>query len=73
MTGLIRVYLRDGGHPFALPAGSTVLEVAAAVHSELVRNFRGARVWGPSARFEGRGVGRDHVVVEGDAVEVLTA
>jgi small GTP-binding protein len=73
LTGLIRVFLRDSGDPFALPAGSTVLEVAAAIHSELVRDFRGARVWGPSARFEGQRVGRDHVVLEGDAVEVLTA
>ena len=72
LTGLIRVYVRDGGDPFALPAGSTVLDVAAAIHSELVRNVRGGRVWGPSARFEGQRVGRDHVVVEGDTVEVLT-
>jgi small GTP-binding protein len=73
LTGLIRVYARNGGDPFALPAGSTVLEVAAAIHSELVRQFRGARVWGQSARFEGQRVGRDHVVLEGDSVEVLTA
>ena len=73
LTGLIRVHVRDGGDPFALPAGSTVLEVAAAIHSEFVRDFRGARVWGPSARFEGQRVGRDHVVLEGDTVEVLTA
>src|SRR5947207_7345679 len=72
LTGLIRVYARDGGDPFALPTGSTVLEVAAAIHSEVVREFRGARIWGPSARFEGQRVGRDHVVLEGDAVEVLT-
>src|SRR5438067_5423131 len=29
LTGLIRVYARDGGDPFALPTGSTVLEVDA--------------------------------------------
>jgi uncharacterized protein len=73
LTGLIRVYVRDGGDPFALPAGSSVLDVAAAIHSDLARDFRGARVWGPSARFEGQRVGRDHVVCEGDAIEVLTA
>jgi ribosome-interacting GTPase 1 len=49
-----------------------VLEVAGAIHSELVRESRGARVWGQSARFEGQRVGRDHVVLEGDTVEVLT-
>jgi uncharacterized protein len=72
LTGLIRVYVRDGGNPFALATGSTVLDVAAAIHSDLVRNFRGARVWGPSARFEGQRVGRDHVVLEGNTLEVLT-
>jgi ribosome-interacting GTPase 1 len=73
LTGVIRVYVRDGGDPFALPKGSTVLDVAAAIHSALMREFRGARVWGPSARFAGQRVGRDHVVLEGDTVEVLTA
>jgi small GTP-binding protein len=72
LTGLIRIYVRDGGDPFALPTGSTVLDVAAAIHSDLVRDFRGARVWGPSARFEGQRVGREHVVLEGDTIEVLT-
>jgi small GTP-binding protein len=73
LTGLIRVYVRDGGDPFALPTGSTLLDVAAAIHSDLVRGFRGARVWGPSARFAGQRVGRDHVVLEGDMVELLTS
>jgi small GTP-binding protein len=73
LTGLIRVHVRDGGEPFALPTGATVLDVAAAIHSELVRDFRGARVWGPSARFAGQRVGREHVVLEGDTVEVLSA
>jgi hypothetical protein len=72
LTGLIRVYVRGGGDPFALPKGSTVLDVAAAIHSQLVRDFRGARIWGPSARFQEQRVGRDHVVLEGDTVEVLT-
>jgi uncharacterized protein len=72
LTGLIRVYVRDGGDPFALPTGSTVLDVAAAIHSDLVRDFRGARVSGPSARFDGQRVGRDHVVLEGDTIEVLS-
>jgi len=72
LTGLIRVHVRDGTDPFALPSGSTVLDVAEAIHSNLVRDATGARVWGPSARFDGQRVGRDHVVLEGDVVEVLT-
>ena len=34
-------------------------------------NFNGARVWGPSARFDGQRVGRDHEVQDGDTVEIL--
>jgi uncharacterized protein len=34
-------------------------------------SFVGARVWGGSARFEGQRVGRDHVVEDGDVVEIL--
>jgi ribosome-interacting GTPase 1 len=42
LTGLIRIYVPDGGDPFALPTGSTVLNVAAAIRSDLVRAVRGA-------------------------------
>lgn len=76
LTGLIRVYLRHHGEidgdPVALTPPATVLDVARSIHHDLERTCRGARVWGPSARFEGQRVGRDHPVVDGDAVEVLT-
>jgi ribosome-interacting GTPase 1 len=42
------------------------------VHSDLAANFTGARVWGPSARFEGQKVGREHVVQDTDTVEILS-
>lgn len=75
LTGLIRVRLRHRGAvddvPLALAAGSTVADVAGAVHHDLAATLSGARVWGPSARFEGQRVGRDHVVADGDTVEVL--
>jgi small GTP-binding protein len=75
LTGLIRVRLRRGDEvdpdPVALPPGSTVTDVADGVHHDLGRTFVGARVWGPSARFAGQRVGRDHLVLDGDAVEIL--
>ena len=74
MTGLLRVYLHVNGttdpEPLALPPGSTVADVADAVHHELGASFGGARVWGPSARFDGQRVGRDHEVQDGDAIEI---
>jgi small GTP-binding protein len=75
LTGLIRVRLRKDGavesEPLALEPGSTVTDVADAIHHDLAASFNGARVWGTSARFDGQRVGRDHQVVDGDIVEVL--
>jgi uncharacterized protein len=75
LTGLIRVYLRHGGEvddePLALEPGATVEDVADQIHHELAAGFRGARVWGTSARFEGQRVGRSHEVADGDTVEII--
>jgi small GTP-binding protein len=75
LTGLIRVHLRNDGvtsmEPMALDAGATVADVADEVHHDLGATFSAARIWGPSARFDGQRVGRDHVVEDGDVVEIL--
>jgi small GTP-binding protein len=75
LTGLIRVRLRKDGSvdpdPLALEPGATVAEVADWVHHDLGATFSGARVWGPSARFDGQRVGRDHEVRDGDTVEIV--
>ena len=75
LTGLIRVYLHSNGstddEPAALPEGATVADVADSVHHDLGATFSGARIWGPSARFEGQRVGREHVVHDTDTVEIL--
>jgi small GTP-binding protein len=71
MTGLVRVYLRDGGDPVALEPPATVVDVADTIHHELRARCTGARVWGPSARFPGQHVGREYQLSDGDTVEVL--
>jgi len=75
LTGLIRVFLRHGGEvedePVALHPGATIVDVADTIHHELAEACRGAHVWGPSARFDGQRVGRDHAVVDDDVVEIL--
>jgi small GTP-binding protein len=70
LTGLVRVFLRDG-EAVAVRPPATVVDVARHVHKELAAACSGARVWGPSARFDGQRVGRGHVVADGDVVEVL--
>jgi uncharacterized protein len=71
LTGLVRVYLRDGGDPVALHPPATVLDVADTIHHELRERCTGARVWGPSARFDGQQVGREYELSDGDTVEIL--
>jgi small GTP-binding protein len=75
LLGLVRVRLRHAGatddEPLALPQRATVLDVADRIHHELAAACHGARVWGPSARFEGQRVGRTHRVLDGDVVEIL--
>jgi len=76
VTGLIRVYLCRGGEvdgePLALHRGAAIVDVADAIHHELGASCVGAHLWGPSARFPGQRVGREHEVVDRDAVEILT-
>jgi small GTP-binding protein len=71
LTGLVRVYLREGGDPVALRPPVTVADVAHTIHHELEAACTGARVWGPSARFPGQRVGRSHGLLDGDSVEVV--
>ncbi|HZM29992.1 MAG TPA: GTPase [Acidimicrobiales bacterium] len=75
LTGLSRVYLRQGGEtdpdPVALPPPVTVADVADSIHHELAARCRGGLVWGASARFPGQRVGPAHQLADGDTVEVL--
>jgi ribosome-interacting GTPase 1 len=75
LTGLMRVWLRHLGDtdadPTAVTPGSTVADVATLVHNELGSDAIGARVWGPSSKFDGQRVGRDHVLRDGDTIEIL--
>jgi len=75
LTGLIRVYLRLHGEtdqePVALEPGATVADVAREIHKDIATTCRAAHIWGPSARFDGQQVGREHTVQDGDTVEIL--
>jgi hypothetical protein len=75
--GIIRVYTKqpgkppDRGAPFTLPRGATVGDLAQRIHKDLLHEMTFARVWGASA-FDGQAVQRDHVLAEGDVVELHT-
>jgi hypothetical protein len=73
--GVIRIYTKipgkpvDRDHPFTLPMGSVVLDLAREVHRELEHSLKSAKVWGSGA-FEGQTVRRDHELRDGDMVEL---
>ncbi len=72
---LIRIYTKPplgepSKKPLVLRKGATVMDVAKAIHSELIEKFAYARIWGPSAKYPGQRVGLDHVLKDGDIVEI---
>ena len=71
---LIRVYTKrpdeePAKRPIVLPRGSTVLQVARAVHKDFEKSLKFARVWG-STRFLGQQVSREYVLQDKDIVEL---
>ncbi len=72
---IIRVYTKQPGKPpdrdkpFTLPRGATVADLALRIHKDLLASMKFARVWG-SQVFDGQTVQREHVLFEGDVVEI---
>lgn len=75
LLNVIRVYTKQPGKPpdlhapFTTPTGSTVMQFAELVHKDFVRNLKSARVWG-SSKFDGQIVQHDHVLQDGDIIEL---
>jgi hypothetical protein len=73
---LIRIYLKrigkppDMEKPLIMKKGVTVYDAAERIHREFARNLDHARIWGPTARFDGQKVGIKHVLRDGDIVEL---
>lgn len=73
---IIRVHTKQpgkppdlAGAPFALPRGATVADLAARIHKDLLAHMKFARAWGAGV-FDGQTVHRDHVLSDGDIVEI---
>ncbi len=75
MLDIIRVYTRAPGgkpdftEPIILPRGSTLADAAAQVHKDFLARLKFARVWG-SGKHDGVMVKRDHVLQDGDIIEL---
>ena len=72
---IVRVYTKTPGKPadtdkpFTVRRGGTVLDVAGLVHKDIARDLKFARMWGAEV-FDGQQVGPDHLVSDGDLVEL---
>ncbi|MDY6875652.1 MAG: GTPase [Chloroflexota bacterium] len=73
---IIRVYSKPPGDepdlstPFVLQKESTVAEFARKVHRDFFERLKTARVWGSATVYDGQMVRRDHVLHDGDVVEL---
>ncbi len=72
----IRVYMKeprkdaDMEEPLIVKRGSTIRDVARKIHRDFENKFRYARVSGPSAKFDNQQQGLDHVLEDGDVLEM---
>ncbi|MFP3974830.1 MAG: GTPase [Dehalococcoidia bacterium] len=74
---VIRVYTKEPGKkadisdPMVMWKRSTVEDAAEAVHKDFRRGLRYALIWG-SGKFDGQRIKRDHVLQDGDILELHT-
>ncbi len=72
---IVRVYTKTPGKaaetdkPFTVRRGDTVLDVARLVHKDIAHDLKFARMWGTEV-FDGQQVGPEHLVSDGDLVEL---
>lgn len=75
--GFMNVYLKEVGkkpdmdEPLVVRRGSTIEMICRKLHKDFVRKFRYARLWGPSAKFEGQMFKKmSKVLKDGDILEI---
>jgi len=75
MLDIIRIYTKTPGgrpdmtDPIILDKGGTLEDAATSVHKDFAKKMKYARIWG-SGKFDGVMVKRDHVLQDGDIIEL---
>lgn len=75
LLAIIRIYAKPPGKPpdmadpFTLPVGSTVMDLAQAIHRQLADKLKSARIWGTGVH-DGQNAQRTHVLNDKDIVEL---
>ena len=72
---LIKVSTKQPGKkpdypPVALEKGSQIKNLAEHVHKDFLKNFKFARVWGKSVKYQGQRCGLTHILKDDDIVEL---
>lgn len=73
---LIRIYLKeptkdpDLDVPLIMFRDATIKDVCSKLHRDFVQKFKFARVWGKSAKFDGQKLMKQHVLFDGDVLEL---
>ncbi len=77
VLGIVRVYTKapgrpvDRDEPVILKKGDTLIDAALAIHKDLARDLKYARLWG-SNRFDGQRVEKNYILEDEDVVEFHT-
>jgi hypothetical protein len=72
---ILRIYAKPPGKPadmespFTLPIGTTVQDLATAIHRELAQKLKSARIWGTGV-YDGQSVHLTHTLHDKDIVEL---
>ncbi len=75
MLDIIRVYTKepskkaDYSEPIVLTRGATLEDAAVSIHKDFREKLKYARIWG-SGKHDGIMVKRDHILEEGDVIEL---
>lgn len=75
--GLLRIYLKpkdaepDMEKPIIVKSGSSVLDVAKALHSKTAKSLKYAYINGKSAKFTNQRFGKEHIVEDGDILTLV--
>jgi ribosome-interacting GTPase 1 len=75
LLNIVRIYAKppgkapDMGEPFTLPAGSTIMDLATAIHRQLAEKLKFARIWGNGV-YDGQNAQRSHILNDKDIIEL---
>jgi len=75
LLDVLRVYSKTPGkevdlnNPFIFKSGSTVMDMAKAVHKDFFHKLKFARIWGKN-KFKGQKVNRNYILQDEDIIEL---